>query len=122
MFNEYFTLISEELAAGLDDVSDSGFVYDRNLNSIFLFETAGTEVGKIIDSLDVTKAPGYDQVSARVKKVYSINSGFFPDCLKLAKVGHCTNQEISVTWATTGQYQLSQHFRRSVSIKQDELA
>jgi hypothetical protein len=43
-FNEYFTSIGEELAAGLDNVSDSGVVHDRNLSSIFLFETTGTEV------------------------------------------------------------------------------
>jgi hypothetical protein len=96
-FNEYFTSIGEELAAGLDDVSDSGVVHDRNLSSIFLFETnSGTELGKITD-----KASGYDQVSVRAMKackhelisylVHSINcsmiSGIYPDCLKLAKVG-----------------------------------
>jgi hypothetical protein len=100
MFNEYFTSIGDELAAGLDDVSDSGVFHDRNLSSIFLFETNCTEVGKIIDSLDVDKACGYDQVSARAMKAYrhelipylvhsincSMNSGIYPDCLKLAKV------------------------------------
>jgi uncharacterized protein YjdB len=62
-FNEYFTSTGEELAARLDDVSDSGIIHDRNLSSIFLFKTTGTEVGKIIDSLDVGAKPGYDQVS-----------------------------------------------------------
>jgi hypothetical protein len=62
-FNEYFTSTGEELAARLDDVSDSGVIHDRNLSSIFLFKTTGTEVGKIIDSLDVGAKPGYDQVS-----------------------------------------------------------
>jgi hypothetical protein len=57
------------LAAGLDDVYDSGVVHDRNLSSIFLFETTGTEVGKIIDSLDVGNASGYDQVSVTAMKV-----------------------------------------------------
>jgi hypothetical protein len=99
-FNEYFTSIGKELAAKLDDISDSGVVHDRNLSSIFIFETTGTEVGKIIHSLDMSKASGYDQVSVRAMKackhelipylVHSINcsmnSGIYPDCLKLAKV------------------------------------
>jgi hypothetical protein len=38
------------------------------LSSIFLFETTGTEVGKIIDSLDLSKAFGYDQVSVKAMK------------------------------------------------------
>jgi hypothetical protein len=54
-FNEYFTSIGEELAAGLDNVSDSGVVHDRNLSSIFLFETTGTEVGNFFDSLHSQK-------------------------------------------------------------------
>jgi hypothetical protein len=61
-FNKYFISIGEEPAVGLDDVSDSEVVHDRNLSSIFLFETTGTEVGKIINSLDVSKASGYDQI------------------------------------------------------------
>jgi hypothetical protein len=99
-FNEYFTSIGGELAAGLEDVSDSGVFHDRNLSSIFLFETNCAEIGKIIDSLDVGKACGYDQVSARAMKAYkhelipylvhsincSMNSGIYLDCLKLAKV------------------------------------
>jgi hypothetical protein len=99
-FNEYFTSIGEELAAGLDDVYDSGVVHGRNLSSIFLFETTSTEVGKIIDLLDVGKGSGHDQVSVRVMKACkpehilylvhfincSMNSGIYPDCLKVAKV------------------------------------
>jgi hypothetical protein len=50
---EYFTSIVEELAAGLDNVSDS------------TTRTTRKEVGKIIDPLDATKASGYDQVSVR---------------------------------------------------------
>jgi hypothetical protein len=82
-FNEYFTSIGEESAVGLVDVSDSGVVHDKNLSSIFLFEITGTEVGKIIDSLDVSKASGYEQMSVSAMKackhelipylVYSIN-------------------------------------------------
>jgi hypothetical protein len=67
-FNEYFTSIGKELAAELDDISDSGVVHDRNLSSIFIFETNGAEVGKIIHSLDMSKASGYDQVSVRAMK------------------------------------------------------
>jgi hypothetical protein len=88
------------VAAELDNLSDSGVVHDRNLSSIFLFETTGTEVGKNIDSLDVGKPSGYDQVSVRVMKACkhelipylthsincSMNSKIDPDCLKLAKV------------------------------------
>jgi hypothetical protein len=103
MFNEYFTSIGKELADGLDDVSDAGVVHDRNLSSIFLFET--TEVGIFFDSLDVGKASGYDQVCIRAMKAckhelvrdefipylvhsinFSMNSGIYPDCLKQAKV------------------------------------
>jgi hypothetical protein len=98
-FNKYFTSIGEELAAGLDDASDSGVVHDKNLSSIFLFETADTEVGKFIDSLDVSKAFGYDQVSVRAVKACkhelipylvpsincNMNSGICPDCLNLQR-------------------------------------
>jgi hypothetical protein len=99
-FNEYFTSIGEELATGFDDVADFGVVHDRNLSLIFLLKTSGTEVWKIINSLDVGKASGYDQVSVRAMKAWkhefisylvhssncSMNSGVYPDCLKLAKV------------------------------------
>jgi hypothetical protein len=99
-FNEYFTSIGEELAAELGDTLHSGVVQDRNLSSIFLFGTTGTDVRKITDSLHVSRASGYNQVSVKAMKsckhelilylVHSINcsmnSGIYLDCLKLAKV------------------------------------
>jgi hypothetical protein len=59
-FNEYFTSIGKKLGGEHYDVSDYGVVHDSNLSSIFLFETTGTDIGKIINSLDVSKAFGYD--------------------------------------------------------------
>jgi hypothetical protein len=56
LLNEYFTLIGEELAAGLDNLPDS------------TTRTTRKEVGKIIDPLDAIKASGYDQVSVRAIK------------------------------------------------------
>jgi hypothetical protein len=50
-FNEYFTSIGEELAAELDDSLHSGVVQDRNLSSIFLFGTTGTDREKLLTRL-----------------------------------------------------------------------
>jgi hypothetical protein len=46
LLNEYFTSIGEELAAGLDNVSD------------YTTHTTRKEFGKIIDPLDANKASG----------------------------------------------------------------
>jgi hypothetical protein len=87
LLNEYFTSIGEELAAGLDNVSDS------------TAHTTRKKVEKIIDPLDANKASGYDRVSVRAIRARkhelipyvvhyincNMNSGIYPDCLKLAK-------------------------------------
>jgi hypothetical protein len=68
--------------------------------SDYTTHTTRKEFGKIIDPLDANKVTGYDQVSVRTIKARkhelipylvhyincNMNSGIYPDCLKLAKV------------------------------------
>jgi hypothetical protein len=50
-FKKYFISTSEELAAGLDDVSDSGVVHDRSLSSIFYLKLLVQRLEKLLTRL-----------------------------------------------------------------------
>jgi hypothetical protein len=87
MFNEYFTLVGKELAAGLDDVSNSGVVYDRNLNSIFFYLKLMVLLDTIKCLFRALKASKHEIIPYLFHSINcSMNSGIYPDCLKMAMV------------------------------------
>ena len=101
-FNEYFTNIGPELASSID--SNVGhfteYVSEHAETSLFFKPTTENEILKIVQSLELGKACGYDEVSVNLlKKIIfyivsplnhifnlSFTSGIFPDAMKIAKI------------------------------------
>jgi hypothetical protein len=102
-FNTYFANIGPELASKISPPSDKHF-YDNLQNPIsnnFIFQNISeTTVNKTIDSLKAKSTTGNDRLSSVIlKKIkaplikpisylinQSLNSGIFPNSLKIAKI------------------------------------
>lgn len=106
-FNNYFSTVSETIAASLESVNAveeqfyrANFIPATNLNSLFFRPVTSGEVLNILLSLNVRKSSGRDgiapavlrSVAAEVAPVLvtvfnlSLETGCFPDKLKVAKV------------------------------------
>ena len=80
--------------------SSSDCLCNRISRSIFLDDTAPEEISKIISSLNIKKAVGYDGISSKILHILksvispvlsniinkSMQLGIFPDKLKIAKI------------------------------------
>jgi hypothetical protein len=100
-FNSYFSNIGKDLDRNIP-ITDSdplSYIQETNPNSIFLKEVLPDEVTKIVKSLKNASA-GFDGIHSKIIKLtykyfltplthvldLSIQQGFFPDSMKLAKV------------------------------------
>ena len=104
-FNDYFSSIGPKLAANIPNHSDGNPKFEDYLqekpNTTFIFrQVSEDEVAEIFNSLHSKNSTGYDNLSNKLLKTLqpilvspltivinqSLNSGIFPDKLKLAKV------------------------------------
>ena len=100
-FNKYFVNVGKDLAKNISssNIDPNSYIEQRYPQTIFLETVLNQEVKQIITNLKDTSA-GYDGINSNIlKKTYvnildtltyilnlSIEQGFFPDCLKIAKV------------------------------------
>ena len=101
-FNNYFGTIAESTKNKIVDSKRSytDFLKNPNPKSMFLKPTTATEVGKIISSLENSKATGPASIPTNILKLLSptlspmiskiinisFSTGIFPDCLKFADI------------------------------------
>ena len=101
-FNKFFSEVGGNLAKNFsDDLTEfKGYLSDSATHSMFLFNTSVPEIIKIIKSLKNTNSTGYDDLSTKFIKLsstllapvlvklfnLSIQTGVYPDLLKVAKV------------------------------------
>lgn len=104
-FNNFFINIGENLASTVGNASNSNisfksFLKNKPSSSFSFQEVDENQVLKVIDSLKSKTSSGYDLISTKLLKQIktviaqpltfifnqSLNSGFFPDHMKIAKV------------------------------------
>ena len=101
VFAEYFSSVGQSLSDRIQNIETDPeyFFGNRALNEIVLVETDETEIVELVASLN-DAAPGYDDIPMSIIKFVideiksplvhicngSLNSGIFPDKLKLSKV------------------------------------
>ena len=100
-FNKFYINVGSNLAKNIPQNQTDPMSYMKNSNTktIYLEPVTENEVSAIVNSLKIS-SPGWDDISSKViKKTYksfikpltylynlSINTGIFPDELKIAKV------------------------------------
>ena len=100
-FNKYFSNIGKSLDQNIPstNISPLSYINKSNCHSIYLREVTTTEVERIVRNMKNASA-GYDGIHAKIIKTtlryyllplthvlnLSIQSGFFPDSMKIAKV------------------------------------
>jgi hypothetical protein len=100
--NEYFVNIGEKLSTSIQPSSKhfSEYIKKSYFNSFVLFPTDAAEIIKIVSEIKNKSSAGYDNIPVNIMKSSircvaepiaaivnsSINTGIFPDALKIAKV------------------------------------
>ena len=100
-FNDFFSTVGNKLGESISsNIHPRRFMYDSNVNTIFLSPITDDEILKGIFSLRNGKSPGIDEITPRILKSIShvivpilchifnlvLTSGIYPDALKVAKV------------------------------------
>lgn len=100
-FNEYFSSVGPKLAEKITPTNGNASRHiEPNANSIFLQPSSANEVILLINDLKMNKSPGPDKIPAKIIKHNAVSfsrilsesfnlmiqSGIYPDCLKIAKV------------------------------------
>lgn len=97
--NDHYCTVAEKLAVKISSTNNTCDI-NRLENSLYLRQTCEDEIINIIKNLKNKKAPGYDNISSDIIKIisgdiskpltflinYCIESGCFPDCLKVGVI------------------------------------
>ena len=131
MYNDYFINIGKNLATNLNgNISYKNYLKMPSKTTCHLERVTTSDVENIIDKLKTKSSSGYDGISNTILKSIKsviinpltliinqmVETGIFPDVLKISKVIHIYKKVMSHYYPIICQYRCCQHCQKYLSV------